>query len=151
MTNLRQLAESDLATTLEGEFKVPVELIGPNGQIYKTTQTLIVCGAASAVCGGSDIVSGVTSGTLGGQVLYNRTRVNPDTGEEMVVPEPIVVLRRSSLERVPQSGEKWIVRFPTDITDFNSMENFAFTATRAIEGGRSIGFLRIYPTKVLPS
>lgn len=151
MTNLRQLAEKDLGQTLEGEFKVPVELIGPDGVLYTTAQNLLVCGAVGSICGGLNIVSGVTSGSLGGQVLYDRVRTNPDTGEEMVVPEPIVVLRRSSLPRVPKSGEKWIVRIPTNISDFNSLENFSLSATRATEGGRSIGFIRLYLTKVLPS
>lgn len=150
-TNLRQLAERDLGQTLEGEFKVPVELIGPNGQIYNTSQTSLVCGAAGVVCGGVDIVAGVSAGSLGGQVLYDTVRVNPDTGEDMVVNNPIVTLRRSSLQKPFKNGEKWIIRIPLDINNFSALSDFAFTATRAHESGRSLGIVRIYPTRVLQS
>lgn len=151
MTNLRQLVEKDLSQTLEGEFKVPVELIGPDGQIYNTTENLIVCGASSAICGGQNIVSGVTSGELGGQVLYNTVRVNPDTGEAMVVNNPIIVLRQSSLRRSFISGENWVIRIPLNVTDFSQKTDFAFTATRAHEHSQSIGFVRIYPTRIKQS
>ena len=53
MPNLRELAESDLGTTLEGDFALPVELIDPDG----VKQSLV------------------------GQVLYDTVEFNPETGE----------------------------------------------------------------------
>jgi hypothetical protein len=120
--NLRELAESDLLTTLEGEWALPVTLISPDAE----TQTGIM-----------------------GQVLYDTVRVNPETGEDMVVGNPVVSLRRSSLNRVPLSGENWIVKIPTIPSFTAPLEDFVIDPTRPIEGGRSIGFIRLYLRKVV--
>ena len=115
--NLREQAESDLSFTLEGAFGLPVTLIAPDGSIQ------------------DDLV---------GQVLYDTVRINPETGEEMVVNNPVVVLRRSSLDRIPLPGEKWIVKIPVDPSITATLEDFMIDETRPPEGGRSIGFIRLY-------
>ena len=115
--NLREQAESDLSFTLEGAFGLPVTLIAPDGSIQDN---------------------------LTGQVLYDTIKVNPETGEEMVVNNPVVSLRRSSLDRIPLPGEKWIVKIPVDPSTTATLEDFIIDQTRPPEGGRSIGFIRLY-------
>lgn len=80
--NLRDLAEQDLAVTLEGDWSTPVALVAPDGAEYTD---------------------------LKGQVLYDLVRMNPENGERTVCRNPIVSLRRSSLPRIPVAGETWLV------------------------------------------
>ena len=122
--NLRERTEQDLAYSLEGDWALPVTLISPDGE---------------------------TQADIGGQVLYDTVRVNPDTGEDMVVNKPVVSLRRSSLDRVPVEGEKWIVKIPLDPRTDAALADFMLDPTRPPEGGRSIGFIRLYLRKVIQS
>ena len=122
--NLREQAEEDLGFTLEGEFGNLVELIAPSGQIINTN-----------VLDGSP---------LKGQILYDTVRENPDTGATIISNEPIVVLKRTSLSQVPKAGEGWAVRIPTDPSTSAPMENFKISPDRPPEGGRSLGFIRLY-------
>jgi hypothetical protein len=133
--NLRERAESDLAITLEDptQFGLPVELTGPDGKEYNTS---------------ANSPDPLNPLPLYGQVLYTTVRVSPETGEEMVTNAPVVVLRRSSLERIPQDGENWHIRFPKDPSLTGEFSDYVFTPDRASEGGRSIGFIRLYPSKV---
>ena len=64
-----------------------------------------------------------------------------------MVNNPIVVLRRSSLERVPVAGEKWLVKIPIDPVEGSTIDDFIIDPTRPPEGGRSIGFIRLYLRK----
>lgn len=129
MINLRAEIEKDLHDSIESEWKMPVEITGPDGitQIYSKNDPTEL---------------------LGGQVLYFTQSINPETGETIVVNKPVVSLRISSLNRVPQSGEKWFIRMPISPVAGASKENFVFTPTRAIENGYDIGFIRIYPQKI---
>ena len=124
VTNLRQKAESDLQSTLEREYKIPVILIDPDGVTYDTSEN-----------------DGLP---LGGQVLSDSISFNPETGDQIISPNPIVTLRRSSLTRVPAPGETWIVKIPTSPVEGASVEDFVIDPTRSPEGGRSIGFIRLY-------
>lgn len=117
MSNLRELGESDLAITLEGDFHLPVELIDPDGVIHTG---------------------------LKGQVLYDTVVVDPETMEPMTVNNPIVSLRRSSLTRVPEAGEKWVVKIPTTPSTTAPFEDFLISPTRPPGGGASIGFIKLY-------
>lgn len=126
MENLRAQIERDLYDSVEGEWKVPVELTSPDGQVQMYS------------------VNNPTE-RLGGQVLYFTRRENPETGEPIIVNQPVVALRASSLIRVPQSGERWFIRMQTAPTVGAPIRSFVFTETRAIENGTDIGFIRIYP------
>lgn len=119
--DLRRLVETDLVTTLEGDYGLPVELRAPDG----TLQT-----------------------GLYGQILYDTIEENPETGERFVVTDPVVTLRRSSLTRVPKDGERWIVRIPLDAALDSPMESFVIDSDRPLARGRSIGFVRLYLRKV---
>lgn len=126
--NLRTLAENDLALTLEGDWGIPVKLTDPDGVKYETT---------------------ADDRPLKGQVLWDRVKIDPDTGEEFVVQEPVVTLRKSSLARVPKYGEKWQVEIPVNPVDLETFETYVFDGrTRSIEGGESLGIIRLYPQLV---
>lgn len=119
---LRAEIEADLVDTLEGDFGLPVELISPDGVRYTTsandpTQTLV------------------------GQILYDSVSQDAD-GNTMIDARPVVTLRRSSLARIPLDGERWSVRIPVDPTAGATIGTFLLE--RAPEGGRSIGFIRLY-------
>lgn len=129
MESLRMTAERDLYDMLESEWKMPVELTGPDGikQIYSKNNPLEL---------------------LGGQVLYSSRRENPETGETIIVNQPVVTLRISSLNRVPAAGEKWYIKIPIT-PDPNAVKtSFVFTPDRAPEHGYDMGFIKIYPQKI---
>lgn len=128
MTPLRQTIEADLSDTLEGEFASEtsagvgqVTLIDPDGVVYSGLKSL---------------------------VFYDYRRVSPETGEPVVVHEPVVILRRSSLTRIPLAGEKWEIRFPVSPRAGAPIASFLLDGKRAPEGGETIGFIRVYPVKV---
>lgn len=129
MENLRAKLESDLKDCLEGEWKAEVELTNPDGetQIYSKNNP---------------------TEKLGGQVLYFTRRLDPATGEAVVVNQPCVTLRITSLDRVPASGEKWFIKMPIAPQAGAAKQSFVFTPTRAIEHGIDNGFIRIYPQKI---
>jgi hypothetical protein len=123
--NLRELAERDLSISLEGDWGATVALLSPAGvwQRYRV-------GSATEL--------------LRGQVLYDTVRMNPDNGERMVIPNPVVTLRRSSLVRVPVAGENWLVEIPTAPVAGAPVGQYVISPTRPPEGGSSIGFIRLY-------
>jgi len=124
VVGLREMAEADLAETLEGEWALPVVLIDPEGNRYDTSA--------------NDPLAPLT-----GQVLYGKRAFNPDTGEDIFINTPVVTLRISSLTRVPVDGERWGVKIPTRPSMTAPMVDFLFTV-RPSEGGASIGVVRLY-------
>jgi len=127
--NLREKAEQDLSITLEGAFSLPVILVDPDGVTHDAV-------------GDGDI-------PLTGQVLYDTVVEDPVTGGRVVINEPIVVLRRSSLTRVPVAGEKWSVKIPIDPSTTGTLVTHMIDPTKSPEGGRSIGFIRLYLKKAV--
>lgn len=131
MVNLRERSEQDLAFSLEREWALPVVLIDPDGNTLDTNQN--------------------TGEPLTGQVLYDSVKDNPQTGATVVTNKPVVSLRRTSLARIPKPGEKWIVQIPVDPSTTAILESFEIDMQRPPEGGRSIGFIRIYLRRVKQS
>jgi hypothetical protein len=129
MENLREQIELDLYDSMESEWGIPVELTSPDGekQVYSMNKP---------------------SERLKGQVLYFSRGENPVTGEPMVVNQPVISLRISSLIRVPQPGETWFIRCPISPRAGAPWVNFVFTSDRSTEDGTDIGFIRIYPQKI---
>ena len=127
MGNLRELADNDLKETLEGDWALPVVLIDPEGVEYTKT---------------------VDDRDLTGQVLYNSIAFDPDTGAQVIDSKPVVTLRVSSLQRVPLKGEAWGVKIPITPSTTATLEEFFME--RPTEGN-SIGFIRLYLTKVEPA
>ncbi len=135
MDSLRERAEQDLGVTLEDpkQWGLPVELTGPDGIEIKTS--------ANSPDPENPLL-------LYGQVLYSTVRQNAE-GEQVVTPLPVIVLRRSSLARIPQDGESWLVKFPKDPSLTAELADYTLNADQATEGGRSIGFIRLYPKKTV--
>ncbi len=122
--NLREQVESDLAESLEGDFGLPIELVSPDAVIINTRQS--------------------DGAQLKGQVLYNSKNVDVETGLPIVVNNPVVTLRRSSLSRIPVAGENWIVRIPKNPSETDTLIDFAIDPSRPPESGQSIGFIKLY-------
>jgi hypothetical protein len=121
MTNLRALAEADLADTLEdseGGFGMPIILISPDGDKLK----------------------------INGQVLYDSIVTN-ELGMETIVHKPVVTVRRSSLSRVPKSTDdpRWGCIIPETPLEGAALRTFIIE--NPDEGGGSIGFVRLYLTR----
>lgn len=129
MENLRAQIETDLHESLEGEWGMPVELTTPDGE----TQTHSINNPDEL---------------LKGQCLYFSRQENPATGEMMIVNQPVVTLRISSLIQEPLAGETWYIKFPKSPRVGASMLSWVFTPTKAPEHGTDIGFIRIYPQRV---
>lgn len=123
MTNLRELAESDLADTLEDHngWGLPVVLKGPDGETQE----------------------------VNGQILYNTTGFDPQSGAEVLVHKPVATVRISSLDPVPQPGEAWAMGIP--ITPDADADKVWYIIRVPHEDGNSIGFMRLYGTKIKQS
>jgi hypothetical protein len=121
--NLRQLAEQGLAYPMR-DWGVPVVLRDPDGNTYTTD---------------SD------GNTLKGQVFTDSVRLNPDNGSEVVVFDPCILIRRSILTRIPVSGETWHVRVAVD--PGGAVDDYVIDPSRPIEGGRTIGYVKLYLRK----
>lgn len=131
MTNLRTQIESDLSFSLEDEniWGLPVVLIGPDGEKQEFSEN------------SPDPENPLI---LTGQVLYETLVLNPSTGEEIIVSKPVVSLRRSSLIRMPDVDENWIVKIPETPDPDADLIDYVIDKGRPLEGGKSIGFIRLY-------
>jgi hypothetical protein len=130
MGNLRKLAVSDVKELNQKDWGLPVELTDPDGNKYIT-----------------DNVTGEKLTAI--QILYDYRKLDPGTGEEITVNEPVVTIARSSLSRVPIAGERWHVRIPIEPDPDAELQDFILSETRAPEGGRSLGFINLYPQKAV--
>lgn len=102
MANLRERMESDLGRILEdyqNGFGLPVVLISPDGEKQEFNA--------------HDTGTPQTT-PLAGRVLYARFEQSPETGMPYRVNNPMVTLRKSSLDRVPKAGERWAVQIPIE-------------------------------------
>lgn len=119
--SLRERIERDLSLTLEGHFSLPINAVDPLG---------------------------VRTEGIRAQVLYDTVRLNPDTGENIVVESPVITLRRSTLARVPAPGENWFFEIPETPAELATKVPYMMSPVHPPEGGRSIGFIRIYLQEV---
>lgn len=116
--NLRELSVSILPITMgaKGPWGLPIECTPPDGVTFNTE----------------------------GQLLFDNVEVDPDTGEVMTVTKPIAVLHRSSLDQIPQDGEKWFFKMPMKPNRTAVKVDFVFNETTALlPGGRSLGIIRV--------
>lgn len=126
MTNLRVQVNRDLEKSMESEshWGLPVVLIAPGGEIIDTKKD--------------------STDRLSGQVLLNYSEYNPDTGEDLVINDPIVTLRLSSLIREPKNGETWFVKIPKEPDPDAELFTYVLSPDKAMKFNRSIGFVRMY-------
>ena len=114
MLNVRALAEADLAHTIEGEFASVIVLIGPDG----------------------------AKQTVQGRVRLCKARIDTETGEQVVVPDPNVTVRRSSLSPVPATGESWYAQIPSGPRADSDTTTYRIDTSRAPQGGGTLGTLK---------
>ncbi len=115
---LRELSEEYLGLTLEGDFALPAIITTPDG----------------------------ASQTVQAQILYDRTGEDPQTGETVYVTEPVVVVRRSSLDPLPSPGDKLVIQIPATPDATADTETY-YCFDQSFRGGRSLGLVRFYLTK----
>jgi hypothetical protein len=113
IANLREAGAERVRQHLSGRFSLPVKLRDSNGAEYTTT----------------------------GSVLYDTIGVNPDDGAEVIHSNPIVVLSKADLSRVPLSGEKWIIEIPVIPDASAPKEKFLMSPDSPLRGGSSLGFI----------
>lgn len=130
MTNLRAVISDDLVQTLEGEYGLPVSLIGPDGQIYSKDKN---------------------GNPLKARIVWGTTRPNLQTGELTKINEPVASLRKASLSRVPKSTETWVVMITDGPQGETASVAWYLDKGRAVDGDDSIGIVRLYLTKVAQS
>jgi hypothetical protein len=103
MGNLREQMEQDLGFMLEdldNGFALPVILVNPHTGI-----------AQEFSANDPDAPRTIP---LAGRVTYARFEFSSDTGMPMRVDNPIVTLRKSSLDVIPKAGENWVVKIPEE-------------------------------------
>ena len=120
--NLRAEIETDLVETLQGDYGQAVVLTSPDGVRYSKS-------------------ANIPTADLMGQVLYD-TIGQDENGADVIDHKPVVTLRRTSLTRVPLSGETWAVEIP--IGPQVGATRSTFMLERASEDGCSIGVIRLY-------
>lgn len=83
--------------------------------------------------------------SLTGQVLFD-SQVLDDDGNSIIMSGPVVTLRISSLTVVPQSDERWVAKIP--LAPDREGETTTFLVNRAVQHGRSIGYLKLYLVRI---
>ncbi|MDR0475551.1 MAG: hypothetical protein LBH43_17995 [Treponema sp.] len=123
MVGLRSLAEKDLRHALEGEFSTPVILISTAGERIDKT---------------------VDGRLLAGRVLWSHKEINPETGEPVIVPTPVVTLRESSLPETPKTGEVWGVIIPESPRIDAPLKQYVTDAAGVVENVRNLGYINLF-------
>lgn len=127
MGDLREIIENDLSITLEGRFGLPVELTAPDGTVQTHSKN-------------------DPDSLLMAQVLFDTTYEDPETGGVTILEDPVITLRRTSLDRIPEDGEPWFIRIPTEPRESAPQESYVLSDL-PIQGGASLGIIRLYLTK----
>ncbi len=127
--NLRAKVVEDLQTTLEkqSDWGLPIVLTSPNGDRQKLKKD--------------------SEDPLTGQILYENKEWKPDTGEDVIVDEPLVVLRLASLEIEPKPGENWAVQIPITPDPDAPLIVFLLNKDKGIEFNRGMGLITLYLSK----
>lgn len=120
MVDLRREMERDLGESLEGDFALPIEMIAPDGSVQ--TESL-------------------NGGVLRGMIVYESAQFSPKTGSLVYGERVIVSLRRTSLVRIPEVRENWVVRIPVDPSWDSEMVSYQVAEIHRT--GRSVGFINL--------
>jgi hypothetical protein len=129
VTNLRERIEADLEGILEdyqNGFALPVILIAPDGVKQEFSAN------------DPDVPRTIP---LTGRVTYARFDIDPDTGLPLRIDNPIVTLRRSSLDRIPLAGELWSVQIPKKPAV--DAEKETYVTELPPRDGRSFGWIQL--------
>lgn len=126
--NLREhIATNGLKLSIEGNYGLPVVLVYLDGVTVDTNEV-------------GDV--------LKGQVLYDKLGLDPETGDEIIIDEISISLRKSALSRIPQAGERLYIKFPLDPSQPDVLTAHILTEDRAPADGGSIAFIKVFPQSV---
>ncbi len=114
------MIEADLGVTIESDFASRVILIPPTG---------------------TPITTSLHGGPLYGRFTRDFQDVTPE-GDVVTVFEPMLILRLSSLSRVPAPSENWAIRVERS-PGSGTYTTYKLGATRAPQTAQSIGFIRL--------
>jgi hypothetical protein len=128
MDLLREVIEADLLETLEGEYRLPVVLISPAGQIISTKRG--------------------STADLVGQIIYDARIIDPLSGENKIIHAPTVTVRITSLSVVPAPGENWLCRIPISPSYTAAKSDYVI---REITDGRAFGWVQFHLIKAVQS
>lgn len=126
MEDLRATAELELFDCLESELGTPIILISPDGKRYENSANKPL-------------------ELLRAQVKMYSKGENPETGEPIIVDEPSVTFRTSSLARVPAANENWFIQFKTSPLPNAPLKSFTFSVDKAYEKGTDLGIMKVKP------
>ena len=129
MENLRAEIEKDLSFSIENDWGSVVELTTPEGQTQKFSMNEPLKKLKAAI-------------------RYFTSKEDPVTGGTIIVNQPVVTFRISSLIRIPDDSDKWFIKMPISPVVGAPMESFVFTGDRFATHGTDIGFLNVYPHRV---
>ena len=132
MGSLRQKIEADLAVTLEGDFGLhcPITYSDGSEQIYSANDDTKL---------------------LQGQPIYETPEINLDTGETKLVPVTAVTYRRTSLNKIPEPGDRVKISIPVSPATPDTRLTMIATADNQQRHGRSIGIITFYVEQVKQS
>ena len=127
MESLRETAEKDLYDCIESEWGSVIEIMSPMGVTQRYS------------------ANNPTELLKGSVRMYSR-RENPETGEPVVVDQPSVTVRISSLTTVPhaEDTDNWIIRFAPSPVHGTLLKSYTFTIDTAAEKGTDMGILKLY-------
>jgi hypothetical protein len=125
--NLRALAESDLQYTIEGEYGMRVSLTAPDGTLINKDKN------------GNPLMARIT---------YCQPRMDSNTGMMTIVDNPVVTLRRSSLTRIPATGENWKIVIPAGPREDAASVTYLLDSSRPSGQGKNLGIIRLYLIEV---
>jgi len=121
------MMERDLGEMIEGPFAVLVELLPPGGAWIRTS---------------------LRGGPLHG--LWTNAYFDTEGGEQVVVNEPCLCLRRSSLSRIPLHDEKWALRVQ-DTPGIQAMAMYVLSTDKVPKSDMSRGIIYLFPQAVSQS
>lgn len=101
----------------EGHFGVPFRAVGPDG-IWKEFDASY------------PIEDEVGLKTL--QINYTSIRIDPNTGDDVVVANPFIAIHTECLAPFPEPGEGWIFELPESLEENAPLKMFAMSADRLL-------------------
>lgn len=81
---------------------------------------------------------------LKAEILYDTEKMDPETGDLIVVGKTQVVFARVELASLPVAGARWGVRIPINPVFPTVLSEFIIDSSRAPEDGQSIGFAKYF-------
>lgn len=113
ITDYFGLVRGDLSKILRGGWSKTIDLTSPDGVRYPG---------------------------LKGTFFKETSRLDPETGEKIVVNCPYVIIELVLLEEQPKAGENWFIK----VTDSRGTQQFVMSPTNPPDLNTSIGFMVIH-------